>query len=190
MADSDDSIDYATQPKRQKLSSSADDLQISTAVQRSTATLYTSVEIKLIEGNIDLGRKLFEEANKVFEKRKVDLKNIKDLTINLKSLENPENNKLVVANFGSSGCLKSSSFNYWITGTTQYPLPNNIQTGIDGYTLKPTRVEFTDSKTIEVSAVKEEKVSENEGDKVVILKSFEVFDESFLGSLFFQYFTS
>jgi len=55
-----------------------------------------------------------------------------------------------VANFGYPNCRKSSSFNFLMTGSYDFPLPNSSKTDVEGETLKPCRCRFIDSNDLEL----------------------------------------
>ena len=124
-------------------------------------------------------KEIYDEAIKVFGGTKYDLTSVEanynEFTERIKS----KKLRIVVANTGDPNRRKSSSFNFFMTGSHEYPLPNSSEVGIDGVTTKPTRCEFKDIDNFKVGAMikvgankddQEKMFEENwvkEGDKIV-----------------------
>lgn len=119
---------------------------------------------------------LYNESNKNFSKHKHDLNEIKEYYTNYEDFKKKENEKIVIANFGYPGNHKSSSLNYFMTGTTENPLLNSLATDAEGVTLKPTRLEYFDLDKIEVAVIKKDK-DELDDSK----KRFKEFNNSYKG---------
>ncbi|XP_065673748.1 uncharacterized protein LOC101240012 isoform X2 [Hydra vulgaris] len=81
--------------------------------------------------------------------------------------------KYLVANFGVPNSRKSSSFNYFMTNSIRYPLPNSPQAG-DGVTTKPIRVRYNSLHDIYIKTY-----NYSNGDEEIIIKKFPEFNEKF-----------
>ena len=123
----------------------------------SSKSIKESLDIPFVKNDVENMFKLFEnlykKSNKNFSDTKHELNEIKEYYTNYEVFQEKENEKIVIANFGYPGNHKSSSLNYFMTGTTVNPLRNSLETNAKGVTLKPTRLEYFDIDKIEVRVI-------------------------------------
>jgi hypothetical protein len=70
--------------------------------------------------------KIFQKTKKILEQTKVNLESIETNYKKFKNVCNPDK-KYLIANLGFPNTHKSSAFNFLMTGTYQYPLPNSLE---------------------------------------------------------------
>jgi len=107
---------------------------------------------------------------------KIPTEKIRNNYSQYKKLRNFETDRYVIANFGIPKTRKSSTFNYFMTGTIQNPLPNSSING-KGETMKPIRCEYTQEREIQVSVLKTNDLKYTNG------ASFQEFDTAFNESI-------
>ena len=171
------------EPKKKKLKTLSKTSLKKSFKNYSKLNLYSSSEIESesIEEHLineSKAERIYQDFEQLYAKSIVNLKNNK---FDLESIENnykkfklikSKNVKFIIANVGYPNTQKSSFFNYLMTGTYEYPLPNSSKSGISGETLKPTRCYYTTSKQININAI-------NEKSDQLNINSFHSFDKSF-----------
>jgi len=121
--------------------------------------------------------KIYSESIKHLQvTTKIPTEKIRNNYSQYKKLRNFETDRYVIANFGIPNTRKSSTFNYFMTGTIQNPLPNSSING-KGETLKPIRCEYTQEREIQVSVLKTNELKYTNG------ASFQEFDTAFNESI-------
>lgn len=97
-------------------------------------------------------KSLYSKAKDIFGNTRHDLKPIEANYAEFEKILDPKNLRMVWANIGNPNMKKSSSFNLFMIGSSEYPLPDSLKGGVEGVTLKPTRSEFKDRDDFEVGA--------------------------------------